>query len=175
MPFDGEVENGWFRGRSRNRVNPDAGIKLSGPRHFHVDPFMPGEDCEFDVVPAMCGVATDDGDDSWTTKSIRFDLDGHQEKPSWRPRQFGERFAPETAYFPRCTAARVAARQMAIYLADVVGSFGGNAGRRWRTDANALYDDRRIPILWITTTTRLKYDCFRPFALTMRITFRSWA
>ena len=140
-------------------MSPDSGIKVSGPRHFYVDRFMPGEDCEFDVVLAVCVVATDDGDDSWATKSVRFDLDGHQEKPSWRPRKFGKRFVPEPADFHRRTGARVTTIQMAIDLADV-DSFDGNANRRWMTDSNALYDDRRFPVMWIRTTTGLKYDCF---------------
>ena len=49
---------------------------------------------------------------------------------------------------------------MAIDLADVVDSFDGNANRRWKTASSAQHDDRRIPILWITKTTGLKYDCF---------------
>ena len=48
---------------------------------------------------------------------------------------------------------------MAIDLADVVDTFDGNADRRWSTDSHSLYDDRRIPVLWVTTTTGLKYDC----------------
>ena len=57
-------------------------------------------------------------------------------------------------------AARVAARQKAIDLANVVDGFDGNFGRLLRTDVRILKDDRRVPILWINTATILKYDCF---------------
>ena len=45
-------------------------------------------------------------------------------------------------------------------MACVVDGFLGHACRQWRTDTTALRDDRRIPILWATTMTGLKYDCY---------------
>ena len=115
-----------------------------------------------EVVPAMCAVTTDDGDVERETKAVRFDLpDDHEEKPTWRGcRSSAPCVVPGPAYFTRCIAARVSARQMAIDLANVVDNFEGNANRRWLTDASALFDDRRVPILWITTETGLIYDYF---------------
>ena len=141
LPFAEEVENGWFRGRSRSRVSLRASFKVSGARHFHADTFTTGDDCELDVAPAMrpiaievilamCVVTINDGNDNWTTRSVRFDLVGQQEEPSWKPRSFRERFLPDLAYFHRRVAARVAARQKAIDLAVVVDSFDGNASLR---------------------------------------------
>ena len=49
---------------------------------------------------------------------------------------------------------------MAVDLANVVDNFEGDANRRWMTDASALFDDRRVPILWIMTETGLIYDYF---------------
>ena len=36
----------------------------------------------------------------------------------------------------------------------------GNHDRKWRSDGSILNDDRRIPILWVTTEVGLKYDCY---------------
>ena len=52
-----------------------------------------------------------------------------------------------------------AARQRANGLAEVVGGFDGDFGRLWTTDASILNDDRRVPIIWITTVLGLKVDC----------------
>ena len=75
-------------------------------------------------------------------------------KPRGKPVELGP------AYFRRCIAARVAARQKALDLAGVVDSFEGNRNRKWRGDGSILNDDRRIPILWATTEVGLKYDCY---------------
>ena len=45
-------------------------------------------------------------------------------------------------------------------LAMVVDAYDGIVGCRWRTDADLLNDDRRVPILWITTARGLNYDCY---------------
>ena len=52
------------------------------------------------------------------------------------------------------------ARQRAIDLASVVDGFEGNFGRLLTTDVTILNDDQRVLILWINTSTGLKYDCF---------------
>ena len=38
--------------------------------------------------------------------------------------------------------------------------FEGNFGRLLRTDVTTMNDDRRVPILWINTSTGLRYDCY---------------
>ena len=96
LPLDEEAGNEWFRGRARNCVNRNVGVKISGPHYFISDLCMPDGDGECDVVsttcpvavevvPSMCAVTTDDGNDSWATTTLRFDLpDGYEEKPTWR-------------------------------------------------------------------------------------------
>ena len=154
------VGRGRPRGRSSNRVSPDTATRVTGPRYFTAEFFTPGEDCEYDTHPAMCAVEINADSNSRRTKPVHFELVEHQEKPSWRLPRTGKPFLLEPAYFHRCVAARAAARQKAIDLAGVVDSLHGNACRQWRTDTTALRDDRRTPILWVTTTTGLKYDCY---------------
>ena len=84
------TEDGWFRGCSRNRVNPCAGVRISGPRHFHVDRFMPGEDCELDANTAMCVVVPDDSNDIWGIKSVRFDPGNYAGNDVSRPGRSGQ-------------------------------------------------------------------------------------
>ena len=76
------------------------------------------------------------------------------------PAKHGKAFNLGPAYSRKCVAARVAARQRAIDLASVVDGFEGNFGRLLRTDVTILNDDRRVPIVWIDTSTGLRYDCF---------------
>ena len=173
LPFDEDAGGRWARGRARNRVSRDTGPKISGPHYFMPDFGVPDRDGEADiatticpvaieVVPAMCAAMTDDGDVERETKAVRFDLpDDHEEKPTWRGcRSSAPCVVPGPAYSSRCIAARISARQTAIDLANVVDNFECNANRQWKTDAGALFDDRRVPILWITTETGLIYDYF---------------
>ena len=56
-------------------------------------------------------------------------------------------------------AARMAACQKAIDLANPVDTCEGNIDRWWASDATMLTDDRRGPILWVTWTVGLRCDC----------------
>ena len=142
-------------------MSSDTATRVSGPRFFTAELSTPGEDCEYEIHPAMCAVVIDEDSRSRKVKKVHFELVEDQEKPSWiLPQRNGKPFRLEPVYFHRCAAARVAARQKAIDLACVVDGFPGNACRQWRTDTTALRDDRRIPILWATTMTGLKYDCY---------------
>ena len=124
------------------------------------DRFLAGTDCEMDADPAVCAVEISDPDDPWNMKSDTFDLDDCAGKQSVGRGRSGQELRPGSAYWHKCAAARVAARQRAVDRANVVDGYHGHVDRRWRVGSNRLNDDRRVPILWITTGTGLRYDCY---------------
>jgi hypothetical protein len=111
-----------------------------------------------EVFPALCAADVSIAKVTRNQKGVRFDVEECVGTHSSLPKRDGEAFIPGPAYSRRCFAARVAARQRAIDLASVVDGFEGNFGRLWRTDVTALNGDRRVPILWINTSTGLRYD-----------------
>ena len=116
--------------------------------------------CEVEAEPALCAAEVCIAEDTRDGKEVRFDVEECINTRSSLPEKHGDAFIPGPAYFRKCVAARVAARQRAIDLACVVDGFEGNFGRLLRTDVTALNDDRRVPILWINTSTGLRYDCY---------------
>ena len=116
--------------------------------------------CEVEAEPALCAAEVFIAEDTRDGKEVRFDVEECINTRSSLPEKHGDAFIPGPAYLRKCVAARVAARQRAIDLACVVDGFEGNFGRLLRTDVTALNDDRRVPILWINTSTGLRYDCY---------------
>ena len=102
--------------------HPDV-AKSTGPRYCRADILMADKEGKVEAEPALC------------------------DSPPSRPGKHGEAFIPGPAYSRKCVAARVAARQRAIDLAEVLDGFDGHSGRLLRTGVTVLHDDRRIPIL----------------------------
>ena len=102
----------------------------------------------------------DSDDDIWYMKVVRFDEDDCTGRESHRPGRMGEPCVPSPVYNCICLSATVSARQRALDLGKVVDLLEGNLNRRWRTEATMLSDDRRPPVMWVTSEVGLVYDCF---------------
>ena len=151
------------RGGSRTRVSHGTRRELSGPRYFSKYSFGESEDHEPEIALAMCVVEPDPMSNDVMDKTVRFDPDDFIGKECTRPSQGGKPAEIGPAYYRRCVAARVAARQKALDLAGAVESFKGNHDRKLINYGSILNDDRRTPILWVTTEIGLKYDCYSAF------------
>ena len=120
---EGDVWTVVDRGRSSNRVHRDVRRRVSGPRYVSECSFGGAEYHEPEIADAMCLIERQPANDDMMEKTVRFDLDDFIGKECARPGQGGKPVEIGPAYFRRCVAARVVARQKALDLAGVVDSF----------------------------------------------------